>query len=105
MHCAEMQDALKERCAYLIFIALFFWLYQLVATIIRRQSRIHILKDIKREQVEIAKTGVHTNPIVNEAIDRIDVESRVSGSGVAPASTTVPKLLKKRRELERTGKR
>lgn len=76
----------------------------MVATIIRRQSRRHILKDIKREQIDTSKTGIHPNPVVNEAITKIDQESRASGSGTANASTTIPLLLKKRRELEKSGK-
>jgi hypothetical protein len=76
----------------------------MVATKIRRQSRTSILKDIKREQIGIAKTGIHTNPIVNEAIDKVDVESRGSGPGITTASNVVPRLLVKRRELEKSGK-
>jgi hypothetical protein len=77
----------------------------MVVTIIRRKYRTHILRDIKREQAITSKTGVHPNPIVNEAIDKVDTESRASGSGTASASTTIPRLLKKRRELEKSGKR
>lgn len=73
-------------------------------TIIRRISRRSILQDKKREMIETSKTGIHPNPVVNEAIDRIDQESRGSGSGTATASTTIPRLLKKRRELEKSGK-
>jgi hypothetical protein len=76
-----------------------------VATIIRRKYRTHILRDIKREQIDTSKTGIHPNPIVNEAIDKVESESRSSGSGTASASTTIPRLLKKRRELEKSGKR
>jgi ribosome maturation protein Sdo1 len=76
----------------------------MVATIIRRQSRRAILKDIKREQVDTSKTGIHPNPIVNEAIEKVDVESRGSGPGITTQSNTVPRLLVKRRELEKRGK-
>jgi ribosome maturation protein Sdo1 len=76
----------------------------MVTTVIRRISRHSILKDIKREQIDTSKTGIHPNPVVNDAIDKVDVESRGSGSGTATASTTIPKLLKKRRELEKSGK-
>jgi len=55
----------------------------MVRTIIRRQSRNSILRDIKREQIDTAKTGIHPNPIVNDAIDKVDVESRGSGTGIA----------------------
>jgi len=76
----------------------------MVRTIIRRQSRNSILRDIKREQIDTAKTGIHPNPIVNEAITKVDVESRGSGPGVATGSSAIPKLLAKRRELEKSGK-
>lgn len=75
----------------------------MVATIVRRRPRTHIMRDIKQERNEIYKTGVHTNPIVNDAIDKIEQDSRGSGSGTSTASTTIPILLKKRRELERRG--
>jgi hypothetical protein len=77
----------------------------MVATIIRRQYRTHILRNIRREQADTSKTGIHPNPVVNDAIDKVETDSRASGSGTASASTTIPRLLKKRRELEKSGKR
>lgn len=76
----------------------------MVATIIRRIPRNRILQSKKRELIETSKTGIHPNPIVNDAITKVDIESRGSGSGTATASTSVPLLLKKRRELEKSGK-
>lgn len=72
-------------------------------TIIRRRSTLHILRDIKRQHIETSKTGIHPNPVVNEAIDEIQRNEQGSGSGIAPGSTTVPYLLKKRRELAQRG--
>jgi hypothetical protein len=77
----------------------------MVATVIRRISRHSILRDIKREQIDTSKTGIHPNPIVNDAIDKVDTESRGSGAGIATGSTSIPKLLVKRRELEKSGKK
>ena len=99
----ELQDALRERCVYLIVIALLVSPISMVVTIIRRRPRTHIIKDFKREQNEIYKTGIHTNPTVNEVIDRIEIESRLSGSGTATASTVIPILLKRRRDREKQG--
>lgn len=72
-------------------------------TIIRRRSTLHILRDIKRQQVETSKTGIHPNAVVNEAIDEIERSQTGSGNGTAPGSTTVPYLLKKRREIAQRG--
>jgi hypothetical protein len=67
---------------------------------IRRKSTLSILRDIKRGQIETSKTGIHPNAVVNDAIDEIESNETGSGNGTAPGSTTVPWLLKKRRELE-----
>ena len=99
----ELRDAIHERCVYLIVIALLISPISMVSTIIRRRSRQEILRDHKRELIDTSKTGIHTNPIVNDAINKIDVESRQSGSGIAPSSAVIPLLLKKRRELEKRG--
>jgi hypothetical protein len=70
----------------------------MVATIIRRKPRLQILRDKKLELANISKTGIHTNPVVNAAIDDIELKAQGSGTGTASASTTIPLLLKKRRE-------
>ena len=67
---------------------------------IRRKSTLSILRNIKRGQIETSKTGIHPNAVVNDAIDEIENNETGSGNGTAPGSTTVPWLLKKRRELE-----
>ena len=67
---------------------------------IRRNSSLSIKRAIKREQIETSKTGIHYNDIVNQAIDEIQQNENLSGNGTAPSSTSVPYLLKKRRELE-----
>lgn len=72
----------------------------MVVTIIRRTSGLAIKRQIKRELVNTSKTGIHPNDVVNQAIDDIAKNENLSGNGTAPASTTVPYLLKKRRELE-----
>ena len=75
----------------------------MVATIVRRKPRTHIIRDIKKEQNEISKTGIHTNPVVNAAIEDIEQRSTGSGTGTSSTASAVPWLLKKRRELERRG--
>lgn len=72
-------------------------------TIIRRRSSLHILRDIKRQHIETSKTGIHSNSVVNDAIDEIEKSQTGSGNGTAPGSTTVPYLLKKRREIAQQG--
>lgn len=102
--CAEMQDALKERCAYLVFIASFFWLHQLVTKHINRRTNPRLIKQkYRRDLVDVSKTGISNNDVVNEAIDNIVAQSSGSGSGTALASTAIPRLLQKRRERESSG--
>lgn len=72
-------------------------------TIIRRRSTLHILRDIKRQQIETYKTGIHHNSVVNDSIDEIEKTQTGSGNGTAPGSTTVPYLLKRRREISQRG--
>ena len=67
---------------------------------IRRNSSLSIRREIKRGQIETSKTGIHPNAVVNDAIDEIQSNETGSGNGTAPGSTTIPWLLKKRRELE-----
>ena len=69
-------------------------------TPIRRTSGLYIKQQIKREQINTSKTGIHPNEIVNNAIDEIQKNENLSGNGTASSSTTVPYLLKKRRDLE-----
>ena len=99
----ELQDAMRERCVYLIVIALLISPISMVATIIRRRSRQEILRDHKRTLIDAYKTGIHPNEVVNEAIDKVDQESRESGPGITPSSVAIPLLLKKRREVEQRG--
>ena len=73
------------------------------AIIIRRRSRQEILREHKRELIETYKTGIHPNEIVNDAIDKLEHESRLSGSGIQSSSIAIPLLLKKRREVEQRG--
>lgn len=73
----------------------------MVATIIRRGTRRLALQDHKREQITTAKTGISVHPTVNEALDEIDAKSQASGTG-ATSSGIVPRLLKKRRQLQYT---
>lgn len=103
--CLEMQDALKERCAYLVFIASFFWLHHRLVTkhINRRQNPRLIKQKYRRDLVDVSKTGISNNDVVNEAIDNIVAQSSGSGSGTANASTSIPRLLQKRREREGSG--
>jgi hypothetical protein len=75
----------------------------LVATIIRRQNPHLIKRKYRRELVDVSKTGISNNDVVNEAIDNIIAKAQGSGSGTATASTSVPRLLKKRREREQSG--
>jgi hypothetical protein len=70
------------------------------STPIRRISSSSIKRQIKREQILTSKTGIHPNDVVNNAIDEIERNETGSGNGTAPASTTIPWLLKKRRELD-----
>lgn len=63
----------------------------------------HIKRDIKRELINTSKTGIHPNEIVNNAIAEIAQHETTSGSGTAPASASVPWLLKKQRELAEQG--
>lgn len=77
----------------------------MVNLVIRRIPRTQILRDMKLTRNETSKTGIHSNPIVNEAIDAIEANELGSGTGLSStASTTVPLLLKKRRELREQGK-
>lgn len=71
----------------------------MVAKIIRRNSSLAIKRSIKRELIATSKTGIHPNDTVNDAIDEIERNENLSGSGTASAGS-VPWLLKKRRELE-----
>ena len=71
-----------------------------IPTPIRRSSSTSIRLAIKREQIQTSKTGIHPNDVVNQAITEIQQNENLSGNGTAIASTTVPYLLQKRRELE-----
>ena len=75
----------------------------MVSTIIRRQPPHLIKRKYKRELIDVSKTGISNHDIVNEAIDAIISQSQGSGSGTALASTSIPKLLKKRLEKEQSG--
>ena len=75
----------------------------MVSTVIRRQSPHLIKRKYKRELIEVSKTGISNHDIVNEAIDAIITQSQGSGSGTAIASTSIPRLLQKRREKEQSG--
>jgi hypothetical protein len=73
------------------------------APLIRRRPRTHIIRDNKLEQNNISKTGVHTNSIVNAAIDDIEQKQSGSGTGTSTSSASIPWLLKKRREIRERG--
>lgn len=75
----------------------------MVTTIIRRKPVRVIKKAQRRELINVAKTGISNIDVVNQAIDDIITKSQTSGSGTATSSTTVPRLLKKRREVEQQG--
>lgn len=72
--------------------------------VIRRNAGMNIKQNIKREQIATSKTGIHPNDIVNQAIDEIQRNENLSGNGTSSASTTVPYLLRKRREIELKSK-
>lgn len=76
----------------------------MVVTIIRRTNPRLIKQKYRRELVDVSKTGISNSDVVNEAIDAIVEASTGSGSGTASASTSIPRLLKKRRENEQSGK-
>lgn len=69
----------------------------------RRQNPRVIKQKYRRDLVDVSKTGISNNDVVNEAIDTIVAQETGSGSGTANASTSIPKLLQKRREREKTG--
>lgn len=75
----------------------------MVATIIRRKPVLHVLRDKKRSLNETSKTGIHSNDIVNAALDDIEAKAVTSGTGTSTASTNIPLYLQKRRELSASG--
>ena len=75
----------------------------MVATIIRRIPRNQILRDNRKGLIETYKTGIHPNPIVAEAITKVEKDAQGSGPGIANASSEIPLLLKKQRELKHRG--
>lgn len=70
---------------------------------VRRTNPRLIKQKYRRALVDVSKTGISNNDVVNEAIDAIVAQSTGSGSGTATASTSIPKLLQKRREREQSG--
>ena len=56
----------------------------------------------RREIKQTSKTGISSNPVVNAAIQEMARKALESGTG-ASATGTIPVLLKKRQDLEKSG--